>query len=247
MSQSDWADLTGGLTADQVARGPTAGMAAPNGGGSHVFGFRSVDNGVGAVGKYCVQQNFNPIAANRGGRITGAMKRPDGGTTQGFCPFFFFAAQAQSVTAVAYLLGLSDEAQSHIELRKGQIVDGLPAPALIQPNVSPNILMRSTDTFPADLWQHLRLDVIVQGTGDVILQVYRNDLTAHPVTSPLWQTVPGMEGPFQPSFAGFVDDTLSFQTGSLPLNGGGVVGYGAAFKAPSKAVYFDHVSIDRQI
>ena len=247
MSQNDWADLDGGLTEEQVLRGATAGTAAPNGGGAHVFGFRSVESASGAVGKYCIQQDYSPIDGARGGRITGCIKRPAGGTVNGHSAFFFFAAESANVAARAYLLGLSDEQQPHIELRKGQIADGLPAPALVQPSVAPNILMRSTDTFPADEWQHLRLDVIVQGTGDVILQVYRNDLSIRTVSSPLWQFIPGMIGPFSPSFVGFVDDSLSFQTGSAPLNNGGHMGFGARFTVAHRAAFFDHISIDRQI
>lgn len=247
MSQNDWGDLEGGLTSEEIVRGPTAGMGAPNGGGSHVFGFRSLATVSGAVGKYCLQQNFNPIENMRGGRITGAIKRPSGGAGSGHSAFLFFAAESADVSADAYLLGLSDELQPHIELRKGQIVDGLPAPALVQPSVAPNILMRSTDTFPADDWQHLRLDVIVQATGDVILQVFRNDLASHSVTSPVWQLIPGMIGPFSPTFVGFVDDTLAFQTGSQPLNSGGCMGFGARFTLANRAAFFDHISIDRQL
>lgn len=246
MSQNDWGNLSGGLSDSDVLRGPTAGTPAPNGGGSHVFGFRSATDTKGAVGKYCLLDHFvPPTTPMRGGRISGAVKRGALGASSGFAPFLFFSAQGTAIGSAAYMLGLSDEVATHIELRKGQISDGLPAPALVQPAVAPNILMRSTDTFPADTWQHLRLDVIVQGTGDVILQVYRNDLLAHAVTSPVWVAVPGMEGPFT-AFAGFVDDALGINTGSAPFTSGGM-GFGARFENANRAVYFDHVSLDRQL
>lgn len=246
MSQSDWGNLSGGLSESDVLRGPTAGTPAPNGGGSHVFGFKSASDTKGAAGKYCLLPNFTPPTPSmRGGRISGAIKRGSIGASSGFAPFLFFSSQGATIGSSAYLLGLSDEAASHIELRKGQIVDGLPAAPLVQPAVSPNILMRSTDTFAADTWQHLRLDVIVQGTGDVILQVYRNDLNAHSVSAPVWAAVPGMEGPYT-AFSGFVDDALGIATGSAPHTSGGM-GFAARFEAANRAAFFDHISIDRQL
>jgi hypothetical protein len=141
---------------------------------------------------------------------------------------------------------MSDEAASHIVLRKGAISEGLPAVATVAPAASPNILMRSTDTFSPDTWQHLRLDVVVQGTHDVILQVYRNDLEVHGLGSPVWSQVPGMEGPFEPAFAGFVDDALGVNTGSTPFEGG-IAGFAGRFETANRAVYFDGLSVDRQL
>jgi hypothetical protein len=245
MAKTDWGTLGGGLSDSDVLRGPTAGVASPNGGGSHVFGMRCVSATPGAVGKHCLQTNFSPTTSLKGGRISGAQRRASYGAANGFAPFFFFCAQGSAVSAEAYLLGLTDEVASHIELRKGLIADGMPAPALVQPAIAPHVLMRSTDTFAADTWQHLRLDVLVQGTGDVVLQVFRSDLASHPVTSPVWQTVPGMEGGFT-TFQGFVDDALGVNTGSAPLTSG-YMGFGARFEAANRAVYFDHLAIDRQL
>lgn len=244
MGASDWSNLSGGLTDDNARRGVTAGMTPPLNGGAYVFGMRSVEDVAGAVGLYCLQANFNP--AVKGGRITGALRRSTIGAANGFAPFLFFSANGSSVSSIAYILGLSDEVASHIELRKGAISDGLPAVSVVDPDASPHVLMRSTDSFAPDTWQHLRLDVIAQGTGDVILQVYRNDLTVHGVDSPVWAAVPGMEGPFQPTFAGFVDDALAVNTGTAPIVGGRA-GYGARFEVANRGVYFDHVSVDRQL
>lgn len=244
MGQADWSNLSGGLTDDNARIGVTSGMAAPPNGGAYVFGMRSVENIAGAVGKYCLQANFSPTV--KGGRITGALRRATLGASNGFAPFLFFCANGSSVSAIAYILGLSDESASHIELRKGAIADGLPAVSTVVPAASPNVLMRSTDSFSPDTWQHLRLDVIAQGTGDVILQVYRNDLGAHGVDSPVWTAVPGMEGPYQPTFAGFVDDALGVNTGSLPIVGG-YAGYGTRFETANRGAYFDHIAIDRQL
>lgn len=244
MSQTDWGTLTGGLSETQVLRGPTVGTTPPNGGGAHVFGFRSAERDVGAAGLYCLQENFSPTPAMKGGRISGALKRSTVGSSSGFAPFLFFAAQGAAVSSPAYLLGLSDETASRIELRKGAIAEGLPVPAEGTPNVAPHVLMRSADAIAADTWVHLRLDVIVQGSGDVILQVFKNDLSLHTVTNPVWQVVPGMTGGL--SFTGFVDDNLGVNTGSAPFTSG-MVGFGARFEQANRVVYFDHLQVERQL
>jgi len=243
MASLDWSPLSGGLTDSNVKRGATAGATAPNGGGSYVFGMHSIANVAGAVGMHCVLTDFNPTA--KGGRITGAIRRGVVGGASGFAPFLFMMAAGDNVSDAAYILGLSDEAASHVELRKGAISQGLPD-AAVDPDAVPNILMRSTDTWQQDVWQHLRLDVIAQGNGDVVLQVYRSDLLTRPVHSPIWSLVPGMEGPFHPSVIGFVDDALGINTGSAPLTGGRV-GFGARFETANRACFVDHVSIERQL
>lgn len=245
MSQADWGFLAGSLTDSVVRRGPTAGLTPPPGGGSHVFGFTSIDNTPGVVGLYCLQANFSPVPGIRGGRITAAIRRTSIGAATGFAPFLFFAAQAANVDGAAYMLGLSDEASSKVQLRKGPIAGGIAAVSTVNPLASPNTLMRSTNGYPADEWQHLRLDVVLQGTGDAILQVFRNNLQAHSVSSPVWEAIPGMEGPYT-SFAGFVDDGLGINTGTVPLSGG-YMGFGARFDAANRATYFDHVTVDRQL
>lgn len=243
MGQADWAVLSGGLSDAEVRRGATSGMAAPNGGGSYVYGMHSVENVVGAAGLHCLQTNFNPMT--KGGRVSGALKRSSLGGSNGFSPFLFIAAQGSGIASDAYLLGLTDETASHIELRKGSLAEGLPD-AVVDPDSAPHVLMRSTDTFAPDTWQHLRLDVVVQGNGDVLLQVFRNNLEALPVSAPIWELVPGMLGPFSEVFTGFVDDALGVTTGSLPYRGGRA-GFGARFQAANRAVYFDHVAVERQL
>lgn len=245
MASTDWAVCSGGLSETDVLRGPTAGSLPPTGGGTHVYGFRSVTSVAGACGLHCALPDFAPTPAGKGGRISGAIKRGVANASNGLSAFLFFCAQGSGVGSPAYLLGLSDEASSHLELRKGNISDGLPAPAVIEPNVHPNILMRSTDTFEPGTWQHLRLDVIVQGTGDVILQVFRNDLTLHTVELPVWEAVPGMQGPSD-AYEGFVDDILGVNTASAPFSSGHM-GYGCRFDQANRVAYFDHLTIERQL
>lgn len=245
MAQSDWGQLVSSLTENDVLRGPTAGVEQPPGGGSHVFGMRSVGSVAGALAMYALQNNFSPVAGGRGGRITGVLRRSGLGASVGFAPFLFFCAQGNTIGAAAYILGLSDENNSKIQLRKGSVLSGLEPVPLVSPAIAPNVLMRSTNAFPAETWQHLRLDVIIQGTGDVILQVFRNDLNLHPANSPVWAQIPGMEGPYT-GFAGFVDDALGINTGSPPLSGG-YAGFAGRFDSSNRAAYFDHITVDRQL
>ena len=50
MSESNWTTLADSLTTGQVARGVTAGVAVPNGGGVFSFGWNSRAVVSGAVG-----------------------------------------------------------------------------------------------------------------------------------------------------------------------------------------------------
>lgn len=245
MAKTDWQSLTGGIADADVLKGPTAGTEAPNGGGTHVYGSRLIQDTPGVSGLYLDQLNFSPFPDGKGGRISGAIKRSASANGIGFAPFFFLCASGTTIDADAYILGLSDELNSHIQLRKGPLSLGLSAPALVTPDVTPNILLRSADTFEAGVWQHLRLDVILQGTGDVVLQVFRSDLVTRAVTNPLWVAVPGMEGPFE-AFAGFIDDVLGVNTGSVPL-GAGYAGFATRYEVSSRTAYFDHVAVDRQL
>lgn len=244
MSQTDWQPLTGSLADTVVRRGATAAIEAPSGGGSYTFGMRSVSAGPGVLAMYCLQTNFSPTPTDKGGRISGAIRRASLGASNGFSPFLFFAADDSDVAANAYLLGLSDESASHIQLRKGSIALGLAGVTLVDPDAAPNVLMQSSNTFAPDIWMHLRLDVIVQGSGDVILQVFRNQLT-HAVTNPVWEEIPGMEGP-SAVFDGYPDDSLGINTGSTPLRSG-FIGFGTRFDEANRAAFFDHIAVDRQL
>lgn len=243
MAQADWTELSGGLNSSQVKHGVSLGSSKPSGGGNFTYGFSSQEVTDGVVALTNNQVNFAPMAA--GGSIRGAIKRGPSAGKSGFAPFFFIGLQGTSVTDLAYILGLSDGDPNHIELRKGALSAGLPD-AGAQPAVSPNILMRSTDAFEADVWHHLRLDMLVQGTGDVVLKVFRNDLDAHSVVSPVWELVPGMEGPNYPTFEGFVDDSLGVITGTAPF-ASGRAGYGMQSKDVGRRGFFDQIQVLRTL
>lgn len=245
MGSADWTALTDDLNVASLDRGVTTGIARPNGGGSFVFGFNSLINTQGAAGYYANQVNFAPTAANKGGRVTGAVKRGVSAGAINFAPFLYLLGQGTSVNDKAYILGLSDEDPHRIVLRKGAIVEGIPSAA---PGSS-GILRRSTATFAADTWLHLRLDAIVNTNGDVILKVLQNDLTANPVTTPVWSPVAGIEDATLIASHGagtaFVDDSLGVNSGSASFTSG-YMGFAFFTKDISRRGFFDQIECIRQ-
>jgi hypothetical protein len=232
MGQSDWDFMGDGLSQAQVDRGVTGGIARPNGGGNFLFGFNSLvaptDPG-NSVALHVLGANFNPLAS--GGRITGALKRGTGAGKTGFSPFLFLLAQANSVNALAYMLGLEDADPNRIVLRKGYLNEGIPAAD------TSNALRISTETFDWDVWHHLRLDAVVNATGDVVLKVFRSDLDTDPVDTPDWQSVAGMDD--------FIDDALGINSGSAPFTSG-YVGFGMHVSEITRRGFFDHIEVFRQ-
>jgi hypothetical protein len=243
MAEADWTLLSGVLTPSQCRRGATAGMTPPNGGGVFTYGVNSIEVVDGVVALHTNQVNFAPTA--KGASIRAAIKRGESGGPTSFAPFLFLGLDSPDVSGSAYILGLSDGDPHRVVLRKGALSGGVPDEA-VDPAVSPNILLRSSDTYENDTWLHLRLDMILQGTGDVILQCFQNDLTAHSVSSPSWVMVPGMEGPNSPTVDGFVDDALGVNTGSAPFTSG-YAGFGAKLEAVTRRAFWDHVEVARQL
>jgi hypothetical protein len=243
MSQTDWTVLTGSLGTSYIRRGATAGIVKPNGGGNFVYGFNSIELDEGVSALINNQASFAPMA--KGGSIRAAIKRGAGSGYENFAPFIFIGLQGTNVTDNGYILGLGDDDPHHIVLRKGALSDGLPD-AAPTPTASPRVLMRSSASFANDTWLHLRLDMIVEGTGDVILQVYQNDLDTNPVSAPVWELITGMEGPQYPTITGFVDDALGVTTGIAPYTSGRA-GFGHYNNDVGRQSFFDHIEIGRQL
>jgi len=231
MAEADWTYLNDGLDIATVDRGVTAGIARPPGGGSFLFAFNSLAAVQGAVGLFCNLVDFAPMA--KGASIRGCIQRGPGGGPTGFSPFLFLACHGNSVNDTAYLLGLSDDDPHRIVLRKGAVAVGIPD------SEGPNVLLASGESFSQGTWLHLRLDVIVNDNGDVVLKVLRNDLGAQPLGSPPdWQAVPGM--------VEFIDDHLGINSGSQPLTSGRG-GFGMAIADVTRRGYFDHLELLRQV
>ncbi len=230
MAATDWTYLNDGLDIATVDRGVTAGIARPPGGGSFLFGFNSLTAAKGAVALYANQTGFAPMA--KGASVRACLQRgPSGGPT-GFSPFLFVCGQGNSVNDNAYLLGLSDDDPHRLVLRKGAIVAGIPA------SDGAGVLLRSSESFSQGTWLHVRLDVVVNANGDVVLSVFRNDLAAHALgTSPDWKSVAGM--PI------FIDDQLGINSGSQPLTSGRG-GFGFSVADVTRRGFVDHIELLRQ-
>lgn len=238
MAESEWTALVDDPGLAAIDRGVTAGVARPNGGGSFIFGFNSLTNAELAAALYTNQTNFAPTPALRGGSVRAAVKRGISAGPINFAPFLIAGLQGTSSSDVAYLLGIGDADPAHIVLRKGSIFGGLPDEP---PDTSPTghgVLSRSVATYGKDTWLHLRLDWIVNLNGDVLLQVFRNDLNAHPVTAPVWVAEPGLEQ--------FIDDTLEVNSGTAPYTSGRM-GFGFKSRDISRRGFFDHIEIARQV
>lgn len=232
MAEADWTALLNSASISSIDRGVTSQPTKPNGGGNFVYGFNSINNAVGASGLYINLVNFNPMA--QGGSIRGAIRRGVSGGPTSFSPFFFIGAQGNDIGDTAYLIGLSDEDPHQIVIRKGAISDGIPSGAV----GTSGILAKSTATFANDTWLHVRLDMIVNGNGDVILQAFENDLDANPVTAPVWTAITGA--------AEVIDDALQVQSGTAPLTSGRA-GFGFQSADVTRRGYIDHVEVFRQL
>jgi hypothetical protein len=233
VAQSDWTELDDGLNLSALKRGVSSGFTPPAGGGSFTYGMNSLTTALGAFGLFTNQTNFAPTPANKGGIITAAMKRGISSGVINFAPFIFIGLQGSSCNDSGYMLGLSDAEPHHIVLKKGSPISSLADAA---PGTS-GILARSTATFSADTWVHLRLDMIVNLNGDVILSMKQNDLGSHNVTAPTWVAIPGMPD--------FVDDSIGVNSGSMPFTSGRM-GFACFVKDVGRRMYFDQITAARQ-
>jgi hypothetical protein len=236
MASSDWSDLDNQLAFASVAQAATTGLTPPSGGGTFTYAFNSLSGTVtGAAGKFCVLGNFHPTLS--GTWIAGAVKRLAGSQNTGFSPFLFIQAPGYDVNDQAYILGLEDADPYRIVLRKGTIIDGVPAA-----DTTGTYLRRSSQQYQIsdDLWHHLALECVEQPNGECYLNVWESDLAAHAVTAPSWTAIAGM--------AQFIDDAAGINSGSLPLSGGGYAGFACAVaEAIGVRAAFDHIQIRRQV
>lgn len=231
MAASDFTMLAGSIdhTLPTFRRLVTGAFDRPPGGGSFVLGMRTLSVLTGAHALATNQAGFTPTAAGKDQGVRCALQKKSGES----CSAFVFACLQTSadVSNFAYLLGLSEGAEPYVTLAKRRIVDGIASSA---PGAL-GVLRRSTEPVPLGAWQHLRLDVVLNlnddaSPSDVVLNVFRNDLTKNPVTAPVWAPVPGIDR--------FVDDIIGGNTGSPPL-GPGRIGLGGRFANVGEAVLFD--------
>lgn len=230
MAKEDWTYLNDGLDWHVLARGATAGISPPPGGGSFAYAFNSLASVTGAVGLFVKLDTFAPM--EKGGSIRGCIQRGPGGGPTGFSPFLFLCAQGDSVNDTAYLLGLSDEDPHRIVLRKGSMAVGIPD------SDGQDTLLVSGESYTQGSWLQIRLDAVVNGNGDVVLRAMMSDLEGHNAGAPNWVAIPGMEE--------FIDDAVSISSGSAPLTSGRA-GFGMAVKDVTRRAYFDQIEVMRQV
>ena len=240
MAEADWTAFTTNSLGDgDVAKGVTNALTPPAHSGSNQFvnAFHSLQATIGWAGYYYNSSAFNPIAPNKGGSIRGAIRRYAAGTQ--YAPMLAFISSTDPAAGSAYILGLSDSEPYQIVLRKGLVGGGLDP-------TGADVLRVSDATWNSNSkWFHLRLDIIVNPQGDVVLNVKQNDLDTETVDDPDWIDIPGMES--------FTDDALGILTqfGTSP-NPPITSGFRGAFGhfnngEAGKVSLFDQLEIFRQI
>lgn len=241
MAEADWTLLGGGgsaLGTGAVARGATNGLTRPYGGGNFCHGFKALGTDTGFAGSYVNLANFVPIAGTKkGGSIRAAMKKYSSGTT--YAPMIGLIAGTSVDSANGYLLGLSEGSSYNITLKKGFCATGL--------SLSDTGILRSSTLAytavgdAATTWLHLRLDVLVNPHGEVVLKVYQNDISdpADSVATPSWTAVTGMDT--------YIDDSIGILSGTTPVLDGFYAIFGHyTSNATGSTSLFDHIEVYRQ-
>lgn len=239
MAQTDWTLLSDALDDTTVKRFVTTRIERPNGGGSFCHGFNSRLVSPGASGYFSNQTNFAPMA--KGGSITGAIQRGVSGGDTNFAPMLFIGLQGPSVEDSGYLLGLGDAAPSKIILKKGTLGE-----QLSNLSTGSGVLARSTAEYDQGTWVHIRLDMVVNLTGEVILLAFQSDLDDNAVTAPSWEPIPGMDTISPGSGIACIDDPGGVATGSLPYLDGRA-GFAMWCQDVARRAYFDHLTLVRQL
>lgn len=233
MASIDYASITDAASTASIIRGvlTAATIPIPAGGGSFVYAGHSITNAPGCFALYYNAANFTPTT--KGADFSAAVFKGGAGGSL-FSAYVFVNLNGTASTNSAYMLGLSDSEPAHLELRKGPLSGGLPD----QSPGGNSILRRSTATFALGTWLHIRLECVLEPTGDVICNVFQNDLSLHDVTSPVWVPVAGM--------ASFTDDFLQVATGSAPL-ANGYMGFGSTMAEVGRVAAFDQLAPARQL
>lgn len=242
MSSQDWQELTNSLTSGVVKRGATEAFTPPSGCGTHMYGMNSLQAASGVVGLYYNADNYAP--AEKGGSVRAVIRRVGGARSTGFSPFLFMSLSGGSVNDNGYLLGLEDRDPYRIVLTKGSLLNG------IREATDKTYLRRSSGEYRITdgAEHHLRLDVILQGNGDVTLKVMENNLSVNDADNPVWEPIVGMSL--------FVDDVLGVNSYmSMGLTGtdaepytGGYMGFATTFvNQVAVATAFDMLQFRRQL
>lgn len=262
MARNDWSVLSGVLAPATVRHGVTGATTPPAGGGTYTYGFASqlVSGGTypsGAVALHCAKAGFAPVAFTTqpqpgdpigGASVRGWLKRGASAAATEYSPFLFLAAQGTSTADYAYMLGLENASPSRLVLRKGRLLDGIPAAT------ASNSLRRSVAAYDQDEWLRVRLDMIVQRKVANLLGVVEPADTL--LKAYLWDTVGSVWSliDFNDTLGDFfLDDLLGAATyplglpspSNLPFSSG-YAGFGFQVSAPGRRAYFDGLEVFRQ-
>lgn len=242
MAEGDWTELSDNLSSPSALHGPvtSAVVALPNGNdGNFVLGMHSQTNDTGVVALYDAQVGFAPLS--KCGFIHAGIQKGVGAGSNLFSPYLFICLGGTDSTNLAYMLGLDESTTPRLTLRKGQIANGIPAAA---PGAQ-GVLRRSTATYAIGAWLHVRLDAILQPTGDVTLQVFANDIAANGIDTPVWEAIAGLDD--------FTDDNLGVNSSNLGITGSdalpltsGRVGFGYRTGDVNRNAYFAMVRPEKQ-
>ncbi len=242
MAQSDHTECVDNLSAASLKFIAGGGFTTPPGGGTFCGAWKSLDATPGLSTRFFNGTGLAP--APKGGVVQAALRRGIGAGETGFAPFLIICLGGTANTNNAYILGLADGSPSHLVLRKGQLVGGLP-------DVAPGnqgVLWRSTDVWAVDTWVHIRLMAAVNLNGDTVLSVWQNDLTAPGATvldvDQNWVQVPGLNM-LDVSGSGITDDAAGINTGTPSLTSGRL-GWGCWKNDVNRVAYIDHIQAAAQ-
>ena len=240
MAEADWTNMVGtGLDTDDVPRGvSTAFLLAHAPAGSYCYVYRSATSTTGFAGKYLNLSNFAPIDSNKGASIRALVKRYS--SNGDFAPIFGVMMGTDPSTSEGYLLGLSEGSSYQIALRKGAPAAGLDASGSDILRVSDAAFTDVGDS--ADVWFHLRMDVLVNPHGEVVINLFENDVQSNGLTAgggtESWVSIDGMDQ--------FIDDPAGVFSGSTPHLGSFYAFYGMYTEEAGSTVLFDHIEVARQ-
>jgi hypothetical protein len=204
------------------------------GGSDYFYAFNSSTSTIlGGMGKFYDNAGAGDFLL--GSSISGALVRRASAGSTGYSVFLFTCLggsdTAVSTTDQAYMLGLSNASPSHIVLAKTTPATGIPdgSPGTL------GILAKSTDVVDLNEWVHLKLEVIAQSNGDVVINCYRSteDLDA----APDWQPIEGLDS--------FVDDVTKINSGTDPLTAGRP-GFAFSYLAPNRVAAAGNFQVTRQ-
>jgi len=239
MAQADWTDFTSSaLGSADVSRGVSSAftLAKVPDAGTFCYAFRSNVSTSGVAGKYCNVLHFAPFTGSRkGGSMRCLMKRYSSGAN--YAPMIGVIKGTNPLTSEGYFLGLTAASSYQIALKKGAPASGLSA--------SDSTTLRSSNVAYTDVgdsaavWFHLRLDVLVNPHGEVVLNVYQNDVQTNGLgAGEVWLPIDGMDQ--------FIDDPAGVFSGSVPHLDGFYGFYGMYTTAAGSTALFDHIEVWRQ-